>query len=360
MKLLVITNHSYMFWQFRKELMERLNEEHEVVLVTPFVGHEDDFAKMGLRCIETKLERRGMNPLHDFQLIKTYYRILRQEKPDLVITYSIKPNVYAGMLCGFFKIPYFVNVQGLGTAFQSDKMASLATILYKCGLRKVEKVFFENQGNAEEFLERGIVTKDKVRVLHGAGVNPEHYAYKPYPAEREQIHFLYLGRIMREKGIDELFYAMRKLHDKYGDRAVLDLVGFYEDAYKAEVEALCEQGIVVFHGFQSETRPYYEAADCVVLASYHEGMSNVILEAASCGRPVITSDIYGCREAVEDEQTGLLCRVRDSESLFACMDAFMGLSYEKRLEMGRKGREKMEREFAKHLVVEETVRELGL
>ena len=360
MKIMIITNHSYMFWQFRRELVQKLLEEHEVVLSMPFVGHETDFADMGCKCIETQLERRGMNPVRDLKLVQTYYHLLKQEKPDMVITYSIKPNIYAGTLCGMMKIPYFVNVQGLGTAFQSRKLARVVTMMYKWGLRRVRRVFFENKGNADEFVKRGIVRPEQIKLLNGAGVNLEHYTYEEYPEEKEQVRFLYLGRIMKEKGMDELFYAIQKLYEKYGNGVALDLVGFYEDEYKEQVVKLSEQGIVSFHGFQSETRPYYKQADCVVLASYHEGMSNVLLEAAACGRPIITSDIYGCREAVEDGVTGCLCRVQDPESLYEQMDRFMKLGYEKHREMGLYGRQKMEREFEKSKVVEETVQALGL
>lgn len=359
MKILIITNHSYMFYQFRKELVQRLLQEHEVVLAMPYVGHEEKFQDMGCKCIETKLERRSKNVLGESRLIRNYYQILKSEKPDMVITYSIKPNVYAGTLCSIMKIPYFVNVQGIGTAFQSSGMAKFATVLYKIGLRKARAVFFENEENADLFVNRGIVKREKIKLLNGAGVNLDHYTLKEYPEKRETTRFLYLGRIMKEKGIEEMAFAIRKLYRKYGNRVKLDIVGFYEEAYKEEVERLVQEGIAEFHGFQYETRPFYERAHCVVLPSYHEGMSNVLLEAASCGRPLITCNIHGCKEAVEDGVTGYLCRVQDGESLYEQMDKFMALSYEKSREMGLKGREKMEREFDKIKVVGETVETLN-
>ena len=358
MKIMIITNHSYMFYQFRRELVRRLLEENEVVLSMPYVGHEEKFMEMGCKCIETKLDRRSMNIKAEAKLIGTYYQLLKSEKPDMVITYSIKPNVYAGTLCRLLRIPYFVNVQGIGTAFQSRKMAAIATVLYRIGLKKARAVFFENEGNAEEFVHRGIVKKEKIKLLNGAGVNLEHYALKEYPTEQEKIRFLYLGRIMKEKGIDEMSYAIRKLYQKYGDKIVLDIVGFYEESYKEEIESLVNAGMAEFHGFQCETRPFYEKAHCVVLPSYHEGMSNVLLEAAACGRPLITSDIHGCREAVEDGVTGYLCRVKDAESLYEQMDKFVQLAHDKCCEMGLKGRQKMEREFDKAKVVGETVETL--
>lgn len=319
----------------------------------PFVGHEEDFQNMGIRCIETDVDRRGINPVTDMKLIRTYKKILKEEKPDQVITYSIKPNIYAGWLCGKMKIPFCANVQGMGTAFQKTGLARFVTILYRRAFRNVQMVFFENTGNAEEFRKRHIIPSGKELVLKGAGINLDYYRFQPYP-EHEKIHFLYLGRIMKEKGMDELFEAARKLHRENGN-FVLDLVGFYEDEYKEQVETLESEGIVAFHGFQEEPRPFYGAADCVVLPSYHEGMSNVLLEAAATGRPLITSDIPGCREAVEQNVSGFLVKAKDSGSLYQAMRQIMEMSREDRAAMGRAGREKMELEFDKKKVVADTL-----
>ena len=352
-KLIAITNHSYMFWQFRRELMAELQKEYEVVISTPFVGHEDDFAAMGCRMIKTDVDRRGINPKTDLKLFRTYYQMLKTEKPDMVITYSIKPNVYAGFACRLLKIPYCVNVQGLGTAFQKKTLAAVVSMMYRIACRKAKTVFFENQGNAKVFIDRKIVSESKITVLPGAGINLDYYAYAPYP-EHEETRFLYLGRIMKEKGIDELFYAIRKLHDEYGDQVKLDLVGFFEDEYKEQVEQLVKDGIAVFYGFQQDPRPFYANADCVVLPSYHEGMSNVLLEAAATGRCIVTSNIPGCREAVDSGKTGLLCKVKDQESLYEQMKRVMELSKDRLKNVGWHGRQKMANEFDKNHVVYQT------
>lgn len=353
-KILVITNHSYMLWRFRRELIQELMKESEMVISTPFVGHEEDFAAMGCRMIETPVDRRGMNPATDFQLYKNYVKILKTEQPDLVITYSIKPNVYAGYACRRLHIPYCVNVQGLGTAFQKAGLAQIVTAMYKIALKKARTVFFENERNAKIFRDKKIVTASQMCILHGAGINLEHHAYQPYP-ETDAIRFLYLGRIMKEKGVDELFGAIRKLYETSDQKIVLDLVGFFEDAYKEATEKLVEDGIAVFHGFQEDPRPYYAKADCIVLPSYHEGMSNVLLEAAATGRPLITSDIPGCREAVDDGQNGFLCEVKNEEDLLQKMEKFVKLTRQEREAMGRCGRRKMEQEFDKKDVVAKTV-----
>lgn len=354
-KILIATNHAYMLWQFRRELIAELKKDHEVVLSLPFdeEKHEKPFQEMGVKCIDTPIERRGINPLTDFKLMKHYKKILLDEHPDLVITYSIKPNIYAGLICGRMGIPFCANVQGLGTAFQKAGLAQFVTLLYKMAFRKVRTVFFENEGNAEEFQKRKIIPAKKQKILHGAGINLERYPYYPYP-ENEKIHFLYLGRIMKEKGIDELFAVVRSLYFKRED-FVLDIVGFYEDDYKEQVESLVREGIAVFHGFQENPVPYYVAADCIVLPSYHEGMSNVLLEGAAVGRPLITSDIPGCREAVDPGVTGILVKVKDTESLREAMETFLEKALVDRALMGEAGRRRMEQLFDKKQVVRETI-----
>ena len=352
-KIVILTNHSYMLYRFRRELIESLMKEHEVILGMPFVGHEDDFKAMGLRCIEIPFERRRINPLAELKLINTYRKLLKKEKPDMVITYSVKPNIYAGLVCAWKNIPYCANVQGLGAAFQSKKLAKIATVLYKTALRKAHTVFFENEANASEFIKRKIVTKASITVLPGAGINLEEYPIVPYP-ENDAFHFLYLGRIMKDKGVEELFEAMSRLRAEYGNQVVPDLVGFFDDDYEEKVKQLVDQGIAEFHGFQTDPKPYYEKTDCVVLPSYHEGLSNVLLEAAAIGRPVITSDIPGCKETVDKDQTGLLVSVKDADKLYDALKQMYQMSKADREVMGQRAHEKMKREFDKKTVVKLT------
>ena len=356
-KVLIITNHSYMLYQFRKELIQKLLEEHEVVLVMPFVGHEEDFKQMGCRCISIDVDRRGMNPIKDFRLYKSYSVILKRENPDLVVTYSIKPNIYGGMACQRWKIPYCVNVQGLGTAFESKKLAVFVSVLYRYALRKAKVVFFENHGNEKVFLDRKIIHKDKICVLNGAGVNLNRYTYQEYPKD-SIIHFIFIGRIMKEKGINEILETAKKMKEKYQDKVVFDLVGFFEDEYKDIIENMNKQGIVVYHGFQQDVKPYLKKAHILLQPSYHEGMANTILEASSMGRPVIVSDIPGCREGVIDQKSGYLVNVKDSQDLYEKVEMFYHLSYEMKKQMGLNARKLMEEKFDKKKVVEATYKEL--
>ena len=290
MKILIATNHSYMFYRFRKELVEALMQEHEVILSTPFVGHEDDLQAMGLRCIETDIDRRSINPFKDMKLLKTYRQMLDELQPDMVVTYSIKPNIYMGTACKAKGIPYVANVQGLGTAFEKLVLSSVVSVMYRSALRKAKTVFFENEENAQFFLNKKIISHRQVSVLPGAGINLDEYPCVPM-GDDGVCSFLFVGRIMKEKGVDEFFSAARTLKAEFGGEVAFDVVGFYEDAYKEQVDQLVADGIVRFHGFQTDVHPFYEAADCVVLPSYHEGMSNVLLEGAATGRALITSDI---------------------------------------------------------------------
>lgn len=359
MRILIATNHSYMFYRFRKELVEALMQEHEVILSTPFVGHEDDLQAMGLRCIDTEIDRRSINPFKDMKLLKTYRKMLDEIQPDLVITYSIKPNIYMGSACKAKGIPYVTNVQGLGTAFEKPMLSSVVSVMYRSALRKAGTVFFENEENAQFFLHKNIISAQQMKVLPGAGINLDEYPYVPMKDDGV-CSFLFVGRIMKEKGVDEFFAAAKTVKAELGEKVAFDVVGFYEDAYKETVDHLVADGVINFHGFQTDVHPFYEAADCVVLPSYHEGMSNVLLEGAATGRALITSDIPGCREAVEDGNSGYLCPAKDADALYGAMQRVMELSVEQRSEMGRRGREQMEQQFSKTAVVTETIKHLEI
>ena len=307
--------------------------------------------------ILTPVDRRGINPVKDLGLLVRYWKLLRQEKPDLVITYTIKPNIYGGLVSRMLRIPYAVNITGLGTAFQNPGLLrSLVTFLYKIALKKAKVVFFENAGNRQVFLDLGIVPEEKTCLLSGAGVNLSHYTIAPYP-EEETTRFLFVGRVMREKGVDELFSAMERLIDE-GENCTLDILGGYEEDYEAAIHRHEAAGWLRYHGYVKDVRPYIEKAHCFVLPSYHEGMANTNLECAAMGRPLITSDIPGCREAVVSGESGILCQRQNADSLYEAMKAFLKLSCQQRAAMGMQGRAHMEAVFDKKKVVADTLQAL--
>ena len=360
MKILILANFDVGLYQFRRELIAALLEEHEVVISLPNGDLVRPLEEMGCRFLDTPVDRRGINPVTDGQLFVRYLKLLRQEKPDLVITYTIKPNIYGGMACRLLGVPYAVNITGLGTAFQKQgALRKLVTVLYKLALKGAKVVFFENRGNMQTLLDEKIVTADYCKCLNGAGVNLDHYRCAAYPNTDGPIRFLFIGRVMAEKGVDELFEAMSRLR-REGFDCTLDVLGHFEEHYEPKIrqgEAACWLN---YHGQQKDVRPFIETAHCFVLPSWHEGMANTNLECAAMGRPLITSRIHGCMEAVVENVSGLLCQPKNANSLYDAMKRFLALSPADREAMGMAGRRHMENRFDKKKVVAETLKGLDL
>ena len=358
MKILILANNDIGLYQFRRELIEELLKKNEVVIALPYGELIEPLKRMGCRFINTPVDRRGINPFKDLKLMLQYMALLKTEAPELVITYTIKPNIYGGMACRIRKIPYAVNITGLGTAFQKKGfLRKLVVTLYKQGLKEANLIFFENIENRQIFVDQGIAEEKETCVLNGAGVNLKHYQVAEYPTEERGIRFLFIGRVMQEKGIEELFSAMQMLQKDAID-CTLDVLGDYEEDYKGKMEQYSSEGWLRYHGYQKDVRPYIAFAHCFVLPSWHEGMANTNLECAAMGRPVITSDIHGCLEAVEDGTTGFLCERKNVEDLHRVMKLFAELSYEEKKQMGLSGRARMETLFDKRMIVQKTVAEL--
>lgn len=358
MKILILANNDVGLYQFRKELIAELLKDNRVTVSLPYGELVDELIKMGCSFIDTQMERRGMNPLRDIKLLFKYFSLAKSENPDLVITYTIKPNIYGGIVCRLLKIPYAVNITGLGTTFQgSGLLRKFVVLLYKLGLKKAKTVFFENAENMQIFLDEKICNKNQACLLNGAGVNLEHYSPQEYPTDDSQIRFLFIGRVMREKGIDELFAAMQKLQED-GINCFLDVVGGFEEDYKGKIDKYTNEGWLKYHGYQSDVRPFINNCHCFVLPSYHEGMANTNLECAASARPVITSNIHGCKEAVIDGVSGYLCEKQNIQSLYDAMKRFARLTLDEKRQMGLCGRRHMENNFDKRYVVMKTMERL--
>lgn len=360
MNILVLANNDVGLYQFRKELLSTLLANgHKVTISLPCGDLVPSLEALGCSFIDTPVDRRGVNPITDLKLFFRYVSILRKEKPDLVICYTVKPNVYGGMACRILGVPYAINITGLGTAFQKQGLLrTLVKTLYKAAIKKNATVFFENSSNLQTLLDEKIVNAGQCVLLNGAGVNLEHYYLTPYPTDGA-VRFLFIGRVMQEKGVCELFSAMERLH-RDGFDCTLDMLGYCEEDLTARIEKYTQDGWLRYHGQQADVRPFIEKAHCFVLPSWHEGMANTNLENAAMGRPLITSDIPGCREAVIPGTSGLLCLPQDAENLYATMKLFLSCSYEERSAMGQAGRKHMEQNFDKKLIVAQTVKGLGL
>lgn len=357
-KVLILANNDVGLYQFRQELIAELLKKNKIYISLPYGDMIEPLKKKGCKFIDTPVDRRGLNPIKDMELFIYYMELLKKVKPDLVITYTIKPNIYGSLACELLGIPYAVNITGLGTAFQKKgALRALVTMMYKVSLRKAKVVFFENCENQQIFIDEKIVPENKTCLLNGAGVNLEKYTYIDYPTDRQPVRFLFIGRVMREKGVNELFKAMRMLR-KDGINCSLDVVGGYEENYESIIRRFEKEGWLNYHGFQDDVRPFIANCHCFVLPSWHEGMANTNLECAASGRPVITSYIHGCLEAVVEGKNGFLCEKQNARSLYEVMKKFAELPVEDWAEMGKFGREHMVEVFDKRKVVAKTISHL--
>lgn len=359
MKILLLANDSTYVYNLRREVIEAmLAKGWQVVAVCQRKQHWEDLTALGCRMLPLAVARHGKNPLQDLSLLRAYGRLLDAEAPDVVLTYNIKPNVYGGMACAKRGIPYLVNVCGLGTPVENPGPMQLLTVtLYKLGVKKAACVFFQNQEN-EDFFNARRMAPGHHHLLPGSGVNTARFALLPYP-HGETVDFLFISRVMKEKGIDQYLEAAQAVHARHPETVFHILGGCDDEGYLRTLEQLEGTGVIRYHGQQNSVLPFQQISACTVHPTYYpEGMSNVLLESAACGRPIITTDRSGCREIVEDGVNGFVCRQKDSADLIAQLEKFLALPWEKRREMGLAARRKVEREFDRQIVVDAYLQEI--
>ena len=327
MRILILSNFGMGLYKFRKELLQELIKHgHEVFVSLPNDDYVPLLENLGCEYIESNVDRRGTNPLADMKLLFSYIKIINKTKPDIVLTYTIKPNVYGGIACRITKTPYLPNITGLGTAVENKGLIQKITLyLYKIALKNPECIFFQNESNRQFFIERGII-KNKSKVIPGSGVNLDQHCYEEYPNDKENIRLLFIGRIMKAKGIDELLEAARQI--KVSDKNVeFHLVGFYEEGYLEELRELNDSGIIHYHGQQDDVHKFIKDSHATILPSYHEGTSNVLLESASTGRPILASNVTGCKETFDDGVSGIGFEVKSVKALISAIQQFLDLPH---------------------------------
>jgi len=353
MKILVLTNNCGGLYSFRKEVMKAfVDRGDEVIISAPRDAKTPKVESLGCRIIDTHFNRQGTNPIADMKLMWRYRGLIKREKPDVVLTYTIKPNLYGGMACALTGVPQIANVTGLGAAVEyPGLMQKLTIFLYKICMRRTRLTFFQNTDNMQFCQEHGMV-KGAVQLIPGSGVNLQYHAKQPYPVETEPIRFLFMGRIRREKGIEEFLAAAETITRKY-DNVEFHVVGGCEGDYEGRLHDLQDRGVITYHGGQMDVRPFIAMAACTLHPSFYpEGMSNVLLESCSTGRPIMTTMRAGCREIVEDGRNGFLVKQQDAADLIEKVEKFLSLPYAERKAMGDAAREKAEREFDRQIVVD--------
>ena len=359
MKILFLANNDTTIYNQRIELVERLIKDgHEVHISSLNGDYVDKMVSMGCVYHEVFFERHGMNPLKEMGLVKQYSAILEAIKPDIIFGYTIKQNIYGSIAAGRKGISFVANITGLGPAVENGGIKQkIAIVLYKYAFRNIKKVFFQNEENRAFFVKHKIAI-GKHDMLPGSGVNLERYSLLPYPDD-DITEFVFIGRIVKEKGIDQYLEAAEFIKNKY-PKTKFHVCGKYEEEYKGKLDEYDKNGIVIYHGIIDDVRTVLEHTHCTVLPTYYpEGMANVLLESAACGRPIITTDRSGCRETIDDGVNGFVCKQKDSNDLIAQIEKFMALNWEDKKNMGLAGRTKVEKEFDRQIVIDKYLEEIA-
>lgn len=355
-KILIVSNVTAGLASFRSELIETLSKDYEVIILASDNGRKDKLEALGAKVVPVEMERHGTNPLKEMKLVSYYKKQMREIKPIIVLTYTIKPNIYAGMAAASLGIPYVANVTGLGPAIENGGLLQKITVpLYRFGLRMAQKVFFQNTANRDFMVEHKMVKN--YDLLPGSGVNLTKYTVQPYPQENT-VDFVFISRVVKEKGIDQYLDAAKEIRGRHPE-ARFHICGDCEGEYQGILKELNDNGTIIYHGRIDDIAAMHRQCSCTVHPSFYpEGMSNVLLESCACGRPIITTDRPGCREIVDDGVNGYVVRQRDSQDLIEKIEKFLSLSAEERKAMGLAGRAKVEREFDRNIVIGKYLEEI--
>jgi glycosyltransferase involved in cell wall biosynthesis len=358
MKIVICLNTAWNLVNFRAGLISALVAAgHEVVAVAPDDKYAASLKALGCRFVPLDMENGGTNPVQDALLTWRFWRLFSNERPDVYLGYTVKPNVYGSLAAHMIGIPVINNIAGLGAVFIKDGwLVRVVRWLYRLALKRSAKVFFQNPDDRALFIDGGMVSAEVAELLPGSGIDLKRFTSLPKPdAENPRFRFLLIARMLRDKGVGEYVDAARLLRQRW-PQAEFCLLGFVDvqnpaAISRAEMDAWVAEGVVNYLGVSDDVRTQLVTADCVVLPSYREGTPRTLLEAAAMACPIITTDAVGCREVVDDGVNGYLCKVRDAGDLAEKMERMLSLSPEHRAEMGLHGRTKMVAEFDEQIVI---------
>lgn len=358
-RILILSNHFITLYNFRKELVQKLVEDgNEVFISIPKADENSFFSDMGCKIIETPVDRRGVNPISDFGLILNYIKIMKKLKPDIIFSYTIKPNVYGCIASNFTKNKQVSNITGTGATFlKKNAVCTIVKILYKLSIKKSYKVFFQNSGDKDLFVENKMV-RNNYAMLPGSGVNLEQYEVCDLPSDNE-INFIFIGRVMELKGMDQYLECAKSIKEKHPNTNFY-IAGFIEeDKYKYIIEDYHAKGIINYIGFQKDIKSWIQKCHCTILPSHGgEGVPNVLLESAAMGRICIASKINGSKDVIDDGVTGYLFETGNAQDLIDKVDRLLRLDFETKKHMGLAGRNKVEKEFDRQIVIKTYLKEV--
>jgi glycosyltransferase involved in cell wall biosynthesis len=342
---------------FRSGLMARLVKEgYEVFVLAPEDNHSKEIEALGCNYIDLPMDNKGSNIFKDLLLIKRLYKHYKKIKPNLVFHYTIKPNVYGTLAAKYANVKSIAVITGLGYTFINHSLTSkIAKFLYKISLKYSQKVWFINHEDRKIFIKKRILSRDLMEILPGEGVDMEKYAPRDKKIDDDKFRFVLIARLLWDKGVGELVKAASIIKEIY-PQVEVQLVGFVDAKNpqaisKEQVDYWVEKGWVKYMGSTNDVRDYIAEADCIVLPSYREGISKILLEAASMAKPIIASNVPGCRDIVEHGSSGYLCNVMDTHDLALKMKKIINLSEKDRQKMGYIAREHVRREFDENIVL---------
>jgi glycosyltransferase involved in cell wall biosynthesis len=363
-RVAIVINTSWNIWNFRRGLVKALLAAgHEVLAIAP----PDDYStrlesELGCRYVPILMENKGTNPIKDAQLTRRFLATYKRERPDVVLHFTIKPNIYGTLAARLVGIPSINNVSGLGTVFLIENLVSkVARGLYRLAFRYPHKVFFQNNDDRELFIRYGLIRPERTGLVPGSGVDLARFQPQEGVGRPAGVPFTFLmvARVLYEKGIVEYFEAARQVQAALGaDKVRFQLLGGVDEAGgigvpRATFEKWLADGAIDYLGTSDNVAEHLHRADCVVLPSYREGTPKTLLEAAACGKPLITTDVPGCRETVQHGRNGYLCQVRDAADLASKLQAMAQLLPARLNAMGQASRELAEEKFDEKLVLRE-------
>ena len=355
-KVLILANNAGGLYNFRFELICRLVKQGFAVYFAVPQPLQDRKVQLitdvGANYIQTYIDRRGTNPFEDIKLIIRYERIIKEVNPDVILTYTIKPNIYGNYIANKYNKPTIMNVTGIGSSFVSGSLMNIVKRMYKYACSKAKVIFFQNRYNLELFIKNNMVNSEKTILIPGSGVNIE--KFKPVEQSNKDniIRFLFIARIMKEKGIEEYLRVAENITNKYSN-VEFQILGPFEDKRYKNILSENKNTRIKYLGISDDVRNEIREVDCIVHPTYSEGMSNVLLEAGAMGKPLIASNIPGCKEIIDNGVSGYLFKSRNVEQLQERIETFLTLDEDKRKEMGQSSRDKISKEFDRDIVIEE-------
>ncbi|XOV91991.1 MAG: glycosyltransferase family 4 protein [Bacteroidota bacterium] len=357
MKIAIIINTSWNIYNFRRGLIRHfMSQGHEVIAIAPKDDYSNKLEEMGCAFYPLEFPGTSTNPITDLTLILRLYRLLKQTKPDVLLTYTIKPNIYASLVSFPLGIPCICNVSGLGTVFLwKGNVKRIAVFLYRLAFRFSRWVFFQNEEDREDFLKVVKLRRSKTSILPGSGVNLQHFTFTPFRVKPETT-FLMISRLIIEKGVNEFSKAARILSDSDA-KVRFQILGSYEPDHARRIDDTLikewkKEGYIEWIEHQEDIRPYIADADVVVLPSYREGTPKTLLEAGAMGRALIAADVPGCRQVVKDGYNGFLCKPKDGKDLANKMRLYMSLNPEERQQMRTNSRKYIESRYDEQIVIQ--------